>query len=61
MVVDNVPVFIEFNLNNGFFVADHSVEEVRQMIQFYKEQFNKRVGRFYRNAQSSETDLNFPA
>jgi hypothetical protein len=27
-VLSDVPVFIEFNINNGFFVADHSIEEV---------------------------------
>ena len=38
------PVFIEFNINNGFFVADHSIEECEEMIEFYGQQFQERVG-----------------
>lgn len=44
IIVDDKPVFIEFNINNGFYVADHSIEEVLQMINFYGEQFNARLG-----------------
>ena len=28
MIVDDEPVFIEFNINNGFYVAEHTSEEV---------------------------------
>ena len=42
LVRDDVPVFIEFNINNGFFVADHSVEECEQMSVYYAEEFNNR-------------------
>ena len=35
-------MFIEFNINNGFFVADHSVEECEQMHSFFKQEFNAR-------------------
>ena len=38
----STPLFIEFNINNGFFVADHSIEEVEQMIAFYGENFQAR-------------------
>ena len=43
MVREDQPLFIEFNINNGFYVADHSVAEVRQMIQYYEAQFNARL------------------
>ena len=29
------PIFIEFNVNNGFFVCDHTLEELEQMAGFY--------------------------
>eukprot|EP00462_Mataza_sp_D1_P021869 CAMPEP_0175139708 /NCGR_PEP_ID=MMETSP0087-20121206/11062_1 /TAXON_ID=136419 /ORGANISM="Unknown Unknown, Strain D1" /LENGTH=411 /DNA_ID=CAMNT_0016422767 /DNA_START=85 /DNA_END=1320 /DNA_ORIENTATION=+ len=44
MVRDGVPLFIEFNINNGFYCADHPVEEVYQMIDYYTAQFNARIG-----------------
>ena len=44
LIRDDEPVFIEFNINNGFFVADHSIEECEEMIDFYGTQFAKRVG-----------------
>lgn len=44
MVRDDVPLFIEFNINNGFYVADHSIAEVSQMIAYYEKQFNARLG-----------------
>jgi hypothetical protein len=38
------PIFIEFNINNGFYCADHSVDELYQMVNFYRRQFFKRLG-----------------
>ena len=32
-----------FNINNGFFVADHSVEECQQMHDFFYREFNARI------------------
>ena len=43
MIRDNVPIFIEFNINNGFFVADHTIEECEFMVKFYTNQFNSRL------------------
>lgn len=43
MVREDEPVFIEFNINNGFFLADHSVAEAEQMVTFYAKQFNGRI------------------
>lgn len=44
IIREDEPVFIEFNINNGFYVADHSIEEVYQMINWYEKQFLVRVG-----------------
>ena len=38
-----VPVFIEFNIGNGFYVADHTVEECEQMADFFSCEFHARV------------------
>ena len=32
MVVGGNPIFIEFNINNGFFACDHTVDELYQMV-----------------------------
>ena len=36
MVRGDQPIFIEFNINNGFFLADHSIDECEQMANFYE-------------------------
>jgi len=36
-------VFIEFNINHGFFCADHNVDELYQMVAFYAAQFEHRL------------------
>jgi hypothetical protein len=43
MVRGDEPVFIEFNINNGFFVGDHTLEEVEQMTAFYGKNYNARL------------------
>ena len=43
LIRDSTPYFIEFNINNGFFVADHSVEECEQMHAFFHREFNARL------------------
>ena len=43
LVREDTPIFIEFNINNGFFVADHSVEECEQMHAFFHREFNARL------------------
>jgi len=43
LVVNATPVFIEFNIGNGFYVADHTVEECWQMATFFSEQFHARL------------------
>lgn len=45
MVRGDEPVFIEFNINNGFFVADHTVDELYQMAGYYEREFNARLRR----------------
>jgi hypothetical protein len=42
MIRDDIPYFIEFNINNGFFLADHCIEECEQMADYFLEQFNAR-------------------
>ena len=32
MVEGDQPIFIEFNINNGFFACDHTVDELYQMV-----------------------------
>merc|ERR1711920_1191479 len=44
MIRNDEPVFLEFNINNGFFVADHPIEEVYKMCDFFEAEFDKRVG-----------------
>jgi hypothetical protein len=43
MVVGSEPIFVEFNINNGFFVADHSMPELEQMADFYGRNFVARL------------------
>merc|ERR1719262_137068 len=43
MVREDVPVFIEFNINNGFYVADHSMPELETMAEFYSRNFFARL------------------
>ena len=43
MVVGGNPIFIEFNINNGFYVADHSMPELEQMADFYGRNFAARL------------------
>jgi len=43
MIRDGEPYFLEFNINNGFFVADHSIDECDHMAQFYQREFFARV------------------
>lgn len=43
MVRGDEPLFIEFNINNGFFVCDHSMEELEQMCEFYSRNFLARL------------------
>ena len=44
MVRDDGPVFLEFNINNGFLVADHGVEQSERMLGFFEDEYDKRVG-----------------
>lgn len=44
IVRDGQAVFIEFNINNGFFLADHTLDEAEQMANFYSRQFFSRLG-----------------
>jgi len=43
MVIKDKPYFIEFNINNGFFIADHAMEEVEQMAAYYSKNFFARL------------------
>lgn len=43
MIRDDQPVFLEFNINNGFFVADHPIEECEQMCDFFSQEFDARA------------------
>merc|ERR1719261_450615 len=43
MIRDDEPVFLEFNINNGFFVADHPIEECEKMCEFFQREFDARV------------------
>merc|ERR1712070_235822 len=43
MVRKDDPIFIEFNINNGFFVADHSMPELETMAEFYSRNFLARL------------------
>lgn len=44
MIRNDEPVFLEFNINNGFFVADHPIEECEQMCEYFSREFDARVG-----------------
>eukprot|EP00928_Gymnodinium_smaydae_P063264 TRINITY_DN46905_c0_g1_i1.p1 TRINITY_DN46905_c0_g1~~TRINITY_DN46905_c0_g1_i1.p1 ORF type:complete len:487 (-),score=81.89 TRINITY_DN46905_c0_g1_i1:181-1641(-) len=43
MIREDEPVFLEFNINNGFFVADHPLEECEQMCDFFEREFDARA------------------
>jgi len=43
MVRKDEPIFVEFNINNGFFVCDHSMEELETMADFYSRNFLARL------------------
>jgi len=43
MIRGDEPVFLEFNINNGFFVADHPLDECWKMCEFFSEQFDARA------------------
>lgn len=43
MVRGEEPIFIEFNINNGFFVCDHSMPELWTMAEFYRRNFMARL------------------
>jgi hypothetical protein len=43
MIVGDEPYFIEFNINNGFFVADHSMDELELMAEYYSREFFARL------------------
>jgi len=43
MVRDDEPLFIEFNINNGFFICDHSMDEAEQMAAFFARNFLARL------------------
>jgi hypothetical protein len=43
MIVGKDPYFLEFNINNGFFCADHSLEELEIMAKYYSSQFHARL------------------
>ena len=38
-----MQVFLEFNINNGFLVADHGVEQCERMLAFFHDEYNARV------------------
>jgi hypothetical protein len=39
----HTQVFLEFNINNGFLVADHGVEQCERMLAFFHDEYNARV------------------
>lgn len=43
MVRESGPVFLEFNINNGFLVSDHGVEQCERMLSFFEDEYDKRV------------------
>ena len=43
MVRDGQPLFLEFNINNGFFLADHSIDEAYTMAAYYENEFFARL------------------
>lgn len=43
MVRGDEALFIEFNINNGFFVADHTIAELYQMTNFYAVEMDARL------------------
>ena len=43
MINEKGVIFLELNINNGFLVSDHGIDQCNKMIKFYKEEYNKRV------------------
>jgi hypothetical protein len=43
MVRQDGPVFLEFNINNGFLVSDHGVDQSERMLGFFEDEYDKRV------------------
>lgn len=43
MIREDEPVFLEFNINNGFFVADHPLDECWKMCDFFTREFELRA------------------
>jgi hypothetical protein len=43
MIREDEPVFLEFNINNGFFVADHPLDECEKMCEFFQREFDARI------------------
>ncbi|EKX47926.1 hypothetical protein GUITHDRAFT_106474 [Guillardia theta CCMP2712] len=46
MVREEGPVFLEFNINNGFLVSDHGIDQCEKMLKYYEEEFNKRMAHY---------------
>ena len=43
MINEKGVIFLELNINNGFLVSDHGIDQCNKMINFYKKEYNKRV------------------
>jgi hypothetical protein len=43
MIREDEPVFLEFNINNGFFMADHPLEECEKMCDYFEREFDARA------------------
>ena len=43
MVRESGPVFLEFNINNGFLITDHGVDQCERMIQYVEDEYDKRI------------------
>ena len=49
-----------FNVNNGFYVADHTLEEVHQMTDFYGRNFRARIREQLTDFDPIEADRRAP-
>merc|ERR1719181_2231634 len=56
MVREDEPLFIEFNINNGFFVGDHSLEELELMTAFYGREYQARLPKQLLNFDPEEEE-----
>ena len=43
MVRESGPVSLEFNINNGFLISDHGVDQCERMIQYVEDEYDKRI------------------